>query len=372
MNEGGLTTSTFVDSKHVSGEHAVFVTQLVDTNDPLLGFVIRWVKALESVFPRVTVVANEVRSHLDGVAVVSLGKERSLGRARRTWHYLRAIERLTRDGRPFVLTHMCPDYANIAAPVTMLRGVPLLLWFAHPARTWELRLAEKLVDAILTSLPGSYPGESSKLRVIGQATDVETLVPSDLPPRGSEFRIAAIGRTSPSKGFETIIRAVGALRRTVPELRLRVVGPSSTLEEWRHRHELERLISRLDLGDVVRLEPGVPPEEVPRIIRESHALVNAMVAGSGDKVVFEAMALARPVIVSNPSFRALLDDLEPPLLFKQGDVEQLAARLRALVELEDARLGEVGHLLRRRVVDSHSLTTWARGVAECVQELRQR
>ena len=54
-----------------------------------------------------------------------------------------------------------------------------------------------------------------------------------------------------------------------------------------------------DLDSVVTLEPGVAPHEVDAIVGEADALVNAMVSGSGDKVVFEAMAGGTLPLVAN-------------------------------------------------------------------------
>lgn len=346
----------------------LFVTQVADPNDPVLGFSLRWAEALRDEFSRVTFVANEVREAPDGMEIVSLGKERGSSRAVRSAKYLQVIEEATRYGCDAILAHMCPDYANLAAPFARLRRVPLLLWFAHPARGWELRVAERLVDRIVTSLPRSYPGDPRKLRRIGQATDVERLQPSPLPPRDRGFRFVAVGRTSPSKGFDTIIRAVARLVAEGQDIQLRIVGPSSTAEERSHRRFLVSLVEELDLADRVRLDPGLPHAEVAAVIREAHVLVNAMVAGSGDKVVFEAMALERPVVVSNPSFRPMLADVEPSPLFPEGDLEVLTDRLRTLAGLPDSQLADVGALLRRRVVAGHSLETWARGVASVVRE----
>ncbi|NUT56718.1 MAG: hypothetical protein HOQ03_12150, partial [Thermoleophilia bacterium] len=52
------------------------------------------------------------------------------------------------------------------------------------------------------------------------------------------------------------------------------------------------------------------------------------------------------------------------LLFPSRDAEALAARIRELAEAPAATRREVGAELRRRVVDGHSVESWADAVVE--------
>ncbi len=84
--------------------------------------------------------------------------------------------------------------------------------------------------------------------------------------------------------------------------------------------------------------------------------------GAPDKVVYEAAAACRPVIVSNPVFDELLDDLEPPLRFALDDVDGLAARITAVGSLDSEARGAIGAALRERVLARHSVDSWADAV----------
>ena len=276
-------------------DHVLFVTQVIDADDPTLGFVASWIDALAERADGVTAIGNEVRGTpalAANVRVVSLGKERGVGRVARGIALQRAVA--TSGGhRPVLLAHMCPIYLDITSPVTAWRRMPTMLWFAHPSVTPELRLAERLSDVVLTSLPGAYPRPGPKVRVVGQATDTERIV---FDPRAERdpgpLRLVAIGRTSPSKGFDRAIRALAKARAEGVEATLRIVGPSTTEEERAHGAELRGLATATGLGSNVTFEPGVTPKQVDGVIRSADVLVNSMVAGSGDKVVFEAMAAA--------------------------------------------------------------------------------
>jgi glycosyltransferase involved in cell wall biosynthesis len=342
----------------------LFVTQKLDADDPVLGFVGDWVRALGERFDEMTVIANEVREVPGdlGVPVISLGAERGAERLVRGLRYLRTVAKLTRGGSVDVLiAHMCPVYLNLAWPLLRRRGVRPVLWFAHPSVTPALRMANQLADTILTSLPGAYPLPGPKVRVIGQAVDLEDF-PFSPRRRDGVLRLVAVGRTSPAKGFPVIVRAVAAARESGIDVRLRIIGPSTTTEEIRHRTELESLV-REYLSEAGALESGIPHSQIPATLGEADALVNAMVAGSGDKVVFEAAALGRPVLVSNPAFHGLLRDLPIQLTYREGDDRALAARIAELASAEPASWSVTVKELRSRVEREHSLDHWADGVA---------
>jgi glycosyltransferase involved in cell wall biosynthesis len=268
-----------------------------------------------------------------------------------------------------IIAHMSPIYVDVAAPLAKAYGVPTLLWFAHPAITTTLRIADRSADAILTSLPGAYPLPGPKVHVIGQAIDVDAFAPVPAPA-GPPLRLLALGRTSPAKGFPTVIEAVRQLHGADIDVRLRIVGPSTTEEERSHRLELQRFVDRSQLAGIVTLEEGVPRREVDRLIGASHILLNAMVAGSGDKVVFEAMAMERLVIASNPAFSQLLGGLQLDLTFPQGDASALADRIDRAASSAPSTRRAVGDALRARVASDHSIGHWADSVLAIARSLR--
>jgi glycosyltransferase involved in cell wall biosynthesis len=259
---------------------------------------------------------------------------------------------------------MCHEYLILAAPVLRARRARGMLWFAHPASGPSLRIADRLADVILTSLPGAYPLPGPKIRVIGQAVDVDAFgFDPQLPAR--PMRLVAVGRTSPSKGFATVVRGAAAARAGGADVRLTIVGPSTTSQERAHRIELTELLAN-ELGDAGALLPGVSHAQIPLLIGQHDVLVNAMVAGSGDKVVFEAAAMGRPVIVSNPAFAGLLQGLPLPLTFGEKDHGKLAERILLLSSAESETWTATAKELRVRVERDHSLDHWADAVADVV------
>jgi glycosyltransferase involved in cell wall biosynthesis len=172
-------------------------------------------------------------------------------------------------------------------------------------------------------------------------------------------RLLALGRYSPAKGLDRVVRAVAET-----EAALLVHGPCVTEEERGHRAELGALVEELGVGGRVRLEGPVPRAEVPALLADATALVNNMRAGAPDKVVYEAAASCVPVLASNPVFDELFDGLELELAFARDRPEELAARIEELAAAGPEALARVGRALRERVAERHSVETWAAGIVE--------
>jgi glycosyltransferase involved in cell wall biosynthesis len=354
----------------VQRERIVFVTQLIDPDDPVLGFVVAQIQAL-STLADVVVISNEVRTEAHGLEaeIISLGKEHGNRRVRRGFRYLVALADTIRTARPSaIIAHMCPLYLIAAAPVARTYGIAQLLWFVHADDSVSLHLAERLADVVITALPSSYPRRGPKVTPIGHAIDTDALAYATLRPRdGMSLELLALGRTSPVKGYDRVIRAVAAARHAGVDARLRIVGPSVTEAERRHRSELEELALRC-AADAVRVEGATNRAGVAREIWASDVVVNATKAGSADKVVFEAMSCGRPVLASSPAFASMLEGLSIDLRFSGHDVAVLTERIVTLASASDTTLEQIGRELRRRVETEHSLTHWAGAVVALVAE----
>jgi glycosyltransferase involved in cell wall biosynthesis len=332
----------------------VVVTQQVDPASPVLGATVAKLNALAARVDELVVLAD---SAVDGVLAentrVRLFRSRTKpGRGLRFEAALTA--ELARRPRPeAVLAHMCPIYAVLAAPLARPLGTGVLLWFTHWRASRLLRLAERVSTTVVSVDRASFPLRSGKLVPIGHGIDLAEF-PCVQRRRGDGIRLLALGRTSPAKGLDTVIRAVAE----APEATLIVHGPSLTEEERRHRVELESLVAGLGVGDRVTLGEPVSRKRVPELMAGVDALVNNMRAGAPDKVVYEAAASCLPVLASNPVFAGFLRD---ELRFPRENAGALAARILGLRELD---LSAVGRELRERVAREHSVETWADRVVE--------
>ena len=322
----------------------VFVTQSVDPAHPVLAATIPKIRALAQRVGEVVVLAQSVGAAQfpDNVHVRTFGASR---RSQRFVQFERELARaLPADA---VVAHMIPLYVLLAAPLVRPRRIPLLLWYTHWKASAQLRAAAQLATAVVSVDRRSFPLESAKVRAIGHGIDVSEFACNDRSA-GPRVHALVLGRYSPAKGIETILRAV----REVDVVDVELHGVALNELERRHRDELAKL--GFELGD------AVVRAQVPQLFARADVLVNNMEAGAPDKVVYEAAAACLPVLASNPVF----DDLFAgyPLFFERDSASSLAARLRWFAGLGAAERAEIGRTLRRRVARSHSVDTWADGI----------
>ena len=336
----------------------VFITQQVDPGHPALAATVPKIAALAARVDEVVVLADGV---VPGVlpANCRVRTFRARTKAGRGARFELALVRELRGLRGgAVVAHMCPIYAVLAAPLVRPLLIPLLLWFTHWRASRLLRAAERVSTTVLSVDERSFPLPSRKLRAIGHGIDVAGFECASPGDGARAMRLLALGRYSPAKGLETVVRAVAEAGDGVS---LDVHGPSLSPEESSHRMELTALVRELGLGDRVKLGDAVARAEVPRLLAEHDALVNNMRAGAPDKVVYEAAAACIPVLASNPVFDSLLD-LDQR--FEREDPQQLADRIRTLAALDASERAALGRTLRERVAQHHSVESWARHVVE--------
>ncbi len=330
------------------------MTQEVDPASPVLGATVAKIAALAACVDEVVVLADR---GVDGVLPSNcrlhrFGASSRPGRGARFETAL--VRELARSPRPAaVVAHMCPIYAVLAAPLARPLGVRVLLWFTHWRSSRLLRAAERAATDVITVERRSFPLDSRKVIPIGHGIDLTEFACVERSRSGTPA-LLSLGRTSPAKGLETVIRAVAQ----VPGAQLSQVGPSLTEEERSHRARLEYLVTELGVDDRVEIAQPVPRHEVVPLLTSADALVNNMRAGATDKVVFEAAATCLPVLASNP---ALDDFLPESMRFPREDADALAERIRSLAVIDRAA---VGRELRSRVERRHSVEGWAGRVVE--------
>jgi glycosyltransferase involved in cell wall biosynthesis len=337
----------------------VFVTQQVDPAHPALAATVPKIRALAELVDEIVLLAdNAVDEALPDNARVRLFRDsRKVGRG------LRFEAALARELRPKpvgVVAHMCPIYAVLAAPLARPLGVPVVLWYTHWHASPTLRAAARLSTSIATVDHRSFPLDSPKVRAIGHGIDLDEFPCSERPEHDG-LRVLALGRYSPAKGLDVVLRAVRRSLDSGLDVRLQAHGPVLSPHEEHHRAELLRLRDELRLGDRARLDGPVERTQVPSLLAANDLLVNNMRAGAPDKVVFEAAAACVPVLASNPVFDTLLPE---ELRFAREDSAQLSERLAQFAASTPEDRAAVGRRLRATVAREHSVDSWAARVLE--------
>jgi glycosyltransferase involved in cell wall biosynthesis len=337
----------------------IFVTQQIDPEHPNLAAATAMVRALAERVDEVIVIALRAVPGVlpDNCTVHVIGASR---RSLRGLKYELALLR-SLNPRPIgLIAHMSPIYAVLAAPLLRPLGVPVVLWFTHWKPSRLLRLAEIMSNAVVSVARGSFPLPSDKVIPIGHGIDMSQFPCQDHGDASPPLRALALGRTSPAKGLEAIVRAILIVRAQGIDVELEIRGPSETDEEREHLVYLQTLAS-----DAVRVEPPIARTRLPEAFAHTDVLVNNTAEGSLDKVVFEACASCLPVLASNPSFVVLLEE---ELRFDRNDVDGIARGLTWMAGRTVEQRRELGRDLRRRVEQDHSSDTWAERILTVVED----
>ena len=340
----------------------VFVTQQVDPGHPALAATVPMLRALAAQVAEVVVLADRALPEVlpANCRVRSFGARTQAGRGAKFESAL-AAELARRPKPAAVVAHMCPIYAVLAAPLARPLGVKVLLWYTHWSVSRTLRLAERVSNTVLSVDRRTFPIDSPKVRAIGHGIDLAEFVCADGRPAHDDLRTLVLGRYSPAKGLEIVLRGARLALDDGLDLRLEAYGPALNPAERAHRAELERLVEELDLARRVKLGHAVLRSEVPELLTRADVLVNNMRAGATDKVVYEACAACTPAIASNPAFDSLLPD---ELRFDRDDPRLLADRLLMLGARKPEERQALGRTLRDRVAAEHSVESWAAAVVE--------
>jgi colanic acid/amylovoran biosynthesis glycosyltransferase len=151
-------------------------------------------------------------------------------------------------------------------------------------------------------------------------------------PKDGKTRVLSIARLVEKKGIEYAIRAIAQLIESGHRVDYRVVGDGPL------RSDLERLISRLQVGAHVHLVGWKDQEELVELMKEHHLLLAPSVtAADGDQeglpvVLMEAMAHGLPIVSTlHTGIPELVKDGETGYLVRERDANALADRLERLI-----------------------------------------
>ena len=331
----------------------LIVTQKVDINDPILGFFVRWIEEFAKNVEKVTVICLEKGEYNlpENVKVLSLGKEDKLGRLIYLKNFYKYIwqERKNYDA---VFVHMNPIYVVLGGLLWRSWGKKISLWYLHKSVDLKLRIAEKLTDTIFTASEKSFRLKSHKINIVGHGIDTNTFSPKEVV-RSSKFKIITVGRITPIKDYETLLKAAEILKKAGKDFLVTIIGSYLDDSQKEYLESLKKYVAGHGLEGVVTFAGALPHAQITERLQGSDLFVNMSNTGSIDKAVLEAMACGVPAITSNEAFEGILESYGG--FFQNGNYEEFSKNILAYMDKTDEEKLRTKKALREEVVKSHNL-----------------
>ena len=257
------------------------------------------------------------------------------------------------------------------ALVEIWNGVPFLspLWARGRRATWLHHVHEDMWPMVLPPklaragqllerrfAPPFYRrtpivtlSESSRAHILDRLrlpADNVHVVPPGIDPGfspGAEApdpTVVAVGRLMPSKNFPALLDAMAAVRRKVPNARLRIIG------EGYERPNLERRIAELGAAEWCTLEGRVAPEVLLEAYRSAWIVASTSRAEGWGMTLTEAAACATPAVATRiPGHTDAVVDNVTGLLVDRND--ELAPAMVRLLTDHDVRQRQAAAALTR-------------------------
>ncbi|MDD5725912.1 MAG: glycosyltransferase family 4 protein [Patescibacteria group bacterium] len=328
----------------------LFVTQVVDHEDPVLGFVIRWIKEFVSQGAKLTVFARKLKPQDLPVSVIGLDLgQPKIRRILKLWYH--SIKH--RRDYDVVLVHMTPEILVLGWPIWALLGKRVYLWYMHRSVTWWLKAALWMSRKAFTGSDLSLRVDTPKKVVVGHGIDTEQFKPLDVQ---RQPEVLWISRIQPRKRLEDSLNFMSEFRRQNPDVSwtMRIIGSAQDHEDY--LADMQREAGRLGIADRIKFEGPMEHDVLPDVFAKAAAFISTSQTGSLDKVVLESLACGTPVLAKGEEYAGL-----------QG-VVSLADQLSAFSSLRTWLLDpKTDQAAQEGIIKQHNLR---RLITRLVQEMK--
>jgi glycosyltransferase involved in cell wall biosynthesis len=333
----------------------LITTQIVDRNDPVLGFFHGWISELAQHCESIHVICLKQGEYNfpDTVHVHSLGKESGGNRFMYALRFIRLTFAL-RHEYDVIFSHMNPHYIVLMGWFWKCFGKRMFLWRNHAVMNLKTWIAAQFALRVFYTSPFACTRRftHSVQMPVGIDTDLFRPNPKIVATRRS---VLFLGRLSPVKRPELFMRSVALLR----ECAVDVYGDPTP--------DLGISIDALGThakGNA-RFYGSVANPDTPALYSAHEVYVNLTPEGSMDKTVLEAAACGTLVLVSNTSFTPYV----PHACLLAGEApKNIADAISNILALPEATKEEYRKELRNMVEQHHSLTLLTSRLMEYFKE----
>lgn len=345
----------------------LIITQKYDINDSNLGVFIDWWDRLAGKIEKIYILALEKRSEptMSNLEAISMGKEKRIGFFRKIFGFYAGLFKII-GKTDAILVHMIPKYVILAAPIALIYKKPIYLWYTGVSVHWQLKLAVLFCRKVFTAHEAAMRINTLKRIITGHGIDINKFqILNTKYQIQDKITILSVGRITPSKGHDLIIRATADLVKDGYNLRLKIIGGFIQGFHKKYSDDLKKLSTELSLDDRVEFSGAVSYDKMPEYLENSEILINAVPFGGLDKVVLEAMACGVIPLTSNNAFLSVFPkEIATDLVFKEGNLEDLKFKMKNALNKNLYKNEEICKQLREVVVKNHNLDNLINKIVE--------
>lgn len=254
-----------------------------------------------------------------------------------------------------------------------IRSSSMMAWSLRKLELWLYKRASRIVVLLPEAWRYIVPLGIDRKKIVWIPNGVDTSLFADPgePPESKVFSLMYFGAHGEANGIETIIYAMGELRKRegAPSVRLRLIGRGE------RKPALIDMANRLGLENVV-FEDVIPKNQIPGVAAGADAFVisvrdlpNLYKYGISMNKIFEYLAAARPIVIASSAVNNPINDANAGITVPAGDVNALASSIAKLAEMpREARL-KMGRSGRIFVQDNYSYSKLAARLAQMLDEI---
>ena len=338
----------------------LMITRKVDKDDGLAGFTYNWIDKISKRTEKLFVICLE-KGNIKG-----LGENVKIFSVRNNKKINNIIIRKIRDFIIFqklvlqnikkvdgIFCHMNPEYTIAVYPLAKIFNKKIISWYAHKQITFRLKLMEKITDKILTPSKKSFRLLSKKIVITGHGIDTEKFIPFEKDLK-EKFTVISVGRISPSKDLETLIKAVDIIVNDFKEKNIvvKIIGAPGLKNHQSYYSSHLKMVDKMKLSEYIKFYGSIANKNIPRILTKSDLFINLSNTGSLDKAILEAMSCKLIVLTSNEAFVDIFDEQQ---MIKQNDFRMLAKKIIGVKNQDADKKKILKNRMRKIVKENHNL-----------------
>jgi len=323
----------------------LILTQVVDIDDPVLGFFHRWLDEFSKKFEFIDVICLKEGRHKlpSNVRIHSLGKETGPSRLKYITRFYKYLFMIRKHNSVFV--HMNEEYVIMGGLFWKLLGKKIVLWRNFKTGSFMTPMASHLANVVCYTSPESFTSRYKNSIKMPIGIDTDFFRPADHEPLPES--ILFLGRLDEIKKVHVFVEALKLLN----EQYFACLCGSPTYPGDPYVDKITHLAMPLIEKGSLILKGGVSNEEAKNLYQSNALYVNLTPSGSFDKTIGEAMACGSIVICSNNALEGVL----PKECIVASEISSASRGMSWALNLSKDKRKEISENSRQHIISAHSL-----------------